>query len=147
MASKHYRRGTVIDQFGAVRYDNGKLVAAPNRVRLLKKAVSEQEVKEALYTFDTEYEAANLLGINQNDLYILKIVYGIGPSRQPVAVETSEPTVSHQPVDLDVVAERVLSSALAKIDSVLEARVKVVVAKALHDAAQAILTTGIGEKD
>lgn len=130
---------TIVDS-----HNRQKIISSPGRSNRLMKAVSREELVEAVEAgmrYDEIVEMYNLA--SATDVTVLKVLYRLDiiEKRTGWNRNNSAPVVTYRvPASpaLDDLSERLLQLTLEKLDSALDNRVKMAIARALHSAAEAI---------
>lgn len=109
------------------------------RVELLERLVSNDDLLKATRSDLTAADIEEMFGITSYDRQVLMAWYGIDPFKTGYS-RTPEPEVriTRTSIDPGEIAERVVALAADKLDAVIEVRVKLAVARALHDVANRI---------
>lgn len=109
------------------------------RIELLSRLVSNDDLLKARNGDFTASEIEEMFGITAYDRQLLFAWYNIDTFKtgfqrpQPVAV-----TITRERVDPEAFAERVVALAVEKLDTALDSRIRLAIARALHDVANQI---------
>lgn len=118
----------------------GRRLGIKRRIELLARLVSFDDLRKARDGDLTAPEIEELFSITSYDRQLLFAWYGLEPfqtaHRKQAAVVA--PVVTRSVVDPETFADTVVRLAAGRLEVTLEAKIKMAIARALHDAANRI---------
>lgn len=121
---------------GKIINSTGATICSARHLRQIMLAAPFEDFKSAYVdSHMTNSEMDALFGITPSDMNVLAKVYNLHRSR---AIASRVEVKQHLPIDMNEIADRLVHTAMEKLQADLNTRVKMVVANALFEASEAL---------